>query len=102
MEMLKDRHVQIIMRDPKLNGQSGILRLSECGKRFIKLIPWTAEFQKTHVPWMGVSGEIHIDKADIHAIVNLDTVDGQALEQYARQTRKGDHVANGPADFSGR
>lgn len=104
MELLKNHHVQIMVKEPpQLNGYAGILQLSDLGKEFIKLIPWDSEYQKTHMPWVGTRGEIHIRREDIRAIVDLDTISESDIEQYSKQIagRKPDQVGNGPADYRG-
>jgi hypothetical protein len=95
-----------MVKDPRsiLNNYSGVLQSSECGKDFIKLIPWTTEFQTSHLPWVGTRGEIHIRKDDIRAIVDIDTISERDIEQYANQlkNRGPDKIANGSADGSPR
>lgn len=84
-----------------LNGYGGTLKSSECGKKFVKLIPWTPEFQKKYFPWASVSGNIHILRDEIRAIVDIDTIDEKSIEEFAKQLKSKSElgVANPPPKF---
>ena len=84
MQNLINKHVQLITTWPAPSYQCGVLQLSEVGDEFIKLIPWDNSYQLTHKPWMTVRGELHIRKADIRGIVDIDTIDGKAIEELGK------------------
>jgi hypothetical protein len=80
MQKLIGKHVQIVSRIPQLNNYCGILNESEAGPEFLKLIPWDDAFQKEHSPWARVVGEVHMRISDIVGIIDLNTIDGKAIQ----------------------
>lgn len=81
MQNLLNKHVQLVIPNSQLNNSSGVLQLSEAGDDFIKLIPWDVAYQQSHKPWVGVAGEVHIRRQDIRGIIDIDTINGKAIEE---------------------
>jgi len=100
MQNLINKHVQLIATFSHYNSfYCGIFQLSDIGDDFIKLVPWDDAYQQSHKPWPTVQGEFHIRKMDIRGIVDLDTVNAKAIENYNKGIEPGSE-SQFPNNFS--
>ena len=84
MAAIMGKHVQLVLSISQLNNNCGILQLSELGAEYIKLEPWPDDYAISHAPWITVKGEVHILRSLVQAVINIDTIDGKAIENYTK------------------
>ena len=80
LQALTGKNIQLMTRYSS-NGLFGVLAPVNPGDIYLKLIPPTKEDILKFSQWVAVMGEILVCIADVHGIVNLDTIDEQKLKE---------------------